>query len=283
MRRRLTILCTFFSIIISHLGAEIHHCANTSEVLPFFDKITPNTLVIFDIDDTLITKSDKILRPIGNDHRTFYYFRLVQKFQFDHILYLVSLVELNARTQLVEYTWPSIIADLQAKTPFVMGHTAAPPGRMGVFKSFPRARHTTLKSFGIDFSPIKQYYPNIHLTELNHIPDSSPMFYAGTLYSHDYSKGEALATLLKHYDWQPDLVIFVDDLLNNLRSVEKELNKLKIPVLGIHYEESQLYNDTIDLNIAEIQYEYLVDQQQWLNDQEATQLLESKKSLDEAI
>lgn len=270
-------LIGFIASIISILGninAEIYHCTKMEEILPHFNEMTGNSMAVVDLDDTLVTKADKALRPVGNDLRTGYYFRMMQRFRFDHLLYLVSLVEKQAKPELVDSSWPSVIAHLQEITPLVIAHTAAPPKKVGIFESFPQQRKELLHTFGIDFSPAKEIFQDVELLELNHIPYVSPVIFNGMLFSENYAKGEALVTLLKHYHVKPDLVVFVDDTYNNLRSVERELKKLGIRFIGIHYEEETLFNDTIDEPITEVQYYYLVEKEQWLSDEEARVILE---------
>lgn len=263
-----------FVCIFSNISAEIYHCKTIQEVLPYLEQTTPNTLVVFDIDDTLIAKKDKVLRPAAKDYHMGCYFKLIQKVKFDHIVHLISIVEKYAQPLLVDDAWPSIISDLQKITPYVMAHTAAFPKKMGIFDSFPEVRHQLLNSLGIDFSLISPTFADAELTSLDHIPNVHPVFYSGMLFSENYAKGEALGAFLSHYGFTPEKVIFVDDHTNNLRTVEKELNKRGIPFTGIHFEETNLFSDTYDEDIAAVQYHYLVEKLEWKNDEEAAVILE---------
>lgn len=284
MRNLFSVLCTLLCIGSCLGGAEpkqpknqtIQHYDSIEQFLPVFDQVTSKTMVVFDLDDTLITKTDKSLRPPANYVRTGYYFRLVQRYSFDHILHLVSIVEEFCQPELVSPLWPQVIQSLQSKTPLVIAHTAAPPKQLGLFDFFPAVRERLLKTFDIDFSSAREQFPDAELTQLNHIPDVSPVMHAGMLFSENYSKGEALVVLLKHYDIKPELVIFVDDQLNNLKQTEKELAKLGIPFVGIHYEEKSLFEDTFDADIAEIQFYNLVEHEKWLDDEAARIVLETE-------
>lgn len=275
MRSLLYIFSAFFCIF-GQLHAEIHHCKTIQEVLPYLEQTTPNTLVVFDLDDTLITKTDKVLRPPAKDYHMGCYFKLIQKVKFDQIVHYISIIETTAQPELVDPSWPSIIADLQKITPYVMAHTAAFPKKMGIIENFPEFRHQLLAALGIDFSPVSAIYPNVELTELDHIPNVHPVFHAGMLFSENYAKGEALGTFMNHYKVTPEKVIVVDDLTNNLRTIEREMNKRGIPFVGIHFEEQNLFNDTYDEDLAAVQYHYLVEKEVWKNDQEAAILLETE-------
>ncbi|MFA6914987.1 MAG: DUF2608 domain-containing protein [Parachlamydiales bacterium] len=281
--RSLLYFFSAFICIFSGINAEIHHCKTIQEVLPHFEQTTANTLVIFDLDDTLITKTDKVLRPAAKDYHMGCYFKLIQKVKFDHIVYLISIVEKFAQPELVDASWPSIIADLQKITPYVMAHTAAFPKKMGIFENFPEARKQVLNALGIDFTPISSHYSDAELKELGHIPNVHPVFYSGMLFSENYAKGEALGAFISHYGSTPDRVIFVDDHTNNLRSVEKELTKRGIPFTGIHFEESTLFSDTYNEDIAAIQYYYLVEKNEWKNDEEAAHILDTDGVPDEPV
>lgn len=48
-------------------------------------------------------------------------------------------------------------------------------------------------------------------------------------------KGIALRTIIEKSSYKPDTVIFVDDKLSNIESVEQELKPLGIIVIGVHY------------------------------------------------
>jgi hypothetical protein len=80
-----------------------------------------------------------------------------------------------------------------------------------------------------------------------------------------------LNRLLDWLDWTPEQVVLIDDGKNHIESVKKELERRGIPFLGFLYIPRDL--DPIDEKVAEIQYKTIINQKQWLSDEESKRLL----------
>lgn len=75
----------------------------------------------------------------------------------------------------------------------------------------------------------------------------------------------------------PEQVILVDDGEKNLESVQAELTRRAISFLGFLYIPKDI--DPIDEKVAELQYKTILDQKEWISDQEAKKLLSTDHSI----
>jgi hypothetical protein len=72
----------------------------------------------------------------------------------------------------------------------------------------------------------------------------------------------------------PDKVVFIDDLLGNLQSVEYSLGQLGVSdVMAFHFLGADTISNEVDMDVAELQFKTLVEREEWLNDSLAHALL----------
>ena len=74
---------------------------------------------------------------------------------------------------------------------------------------------------------------------------------------------------LDKIQWTPKNVIFIDDKMSHLTSVETALNKTKIPFQGYQYKGVEKLPGELDMQVAESQFAYLRKNHKWLSDSEA--------------
>ncbi len=124
------------------------------------------------------------------------------------------------KIELVDADTPLVIACLQqGKTPLI-GLTCQPCKRAD-------AQHEELLSVSIDLSinPIQ---------ERNRTPLRN--YRHGILFcGASGDKGKILRTFLAEVYFRPELIVFIDDTLENLQSVESAAEVLGIPFVGLHY------------------------------------------------
>lgn len=184
-----------------------------------------DTLVIFDIDNT-------IARPptdLGSDQ---WFYALWNKLVglgyseqeiIDLLVPLQTYIEQYTRLVPVEPQTVQIINDLHAKGITVIALTTRSVQR----------HHTTvelLDQLGVLFTPTTPHEFPIPY------PDGKCGFFAdGIIFSGQCDKGELLTLWLKRMGHQPKKIIFIDDKMKNIQSVEKALHKLNYPVIGIRY------------------------------------------------
>ena len=151
--------------------------------------------------------------------------------------------------------------------------TAAPIGSFGSIEDTVAHRIQELEAKGINLGHAFPDMATLVLHEFNH-GKNSPTFRQGVILSHRFPKGEVLATFLKRLHWEPRRLIFIDDLLPNVESVENSLRKSGIEELQCwHYTAAERYQKEVDLAVADLQVRTLVEKGVWLSDEEAAAAL----------
>lgn len=239
---------------------------------PFFtvcEDFTEKSLVIFDVDRVLIEPRDAIMR-LANQRMLW---ELRHKYgahlTSDQMADISSIVSLQESTALVDPLAIAFINHIKQRNIPIIGLTATSTGSFGKIPSVPDWRIDDLARFGISFSTSFESQPPFALTQLNE-KGISPIFKNGILFTGGYSKGDVLEAFLDSVGFIPDKVLFADDLLYNLVSVESSLADMGTKhVLAFHYLGADKIPNTIDPEVAEFQIKTLLEQEQWLSDDEA--------------
>lgn len=231
-------------------------------------------LVVFDMDEVLIVAIDAILHFKVEHLRKKLHANYLAHLPEDQLNHLFSHIWKNAKTTLVEPEIPSLIAALQAKGIKVIVLTAAPVGSFGTIEDTMALRILELAEKGIDLSLA---FPELATLVLHEFKKgkSSPTFRQGVILSHRFPKGKVLSSFLKRVKWKPRRLIFIDDLLTNVESVEMSLSKRGIDLQCWHYTAAERHQKEVDMAVAELQIRTLVEKGVWLSDEEAAAALMS--------
>jgi len=90
------------------------------------------------------------------------------------------------------------------------------------------------------------------------IPAPEMCFYKyHTIFSGNNDKGEALFTFLDMINYHPDCIIFLDDKLYNVESVEKAATTRDVAYIGIRYSGCDELVKNFDYKKAEQQFQAL--------------------------
>lgn len=284
MRSLYSIFLSLF-LVASHLQAVIIPVSSIEHLYDEMKTYDENTLVIFDVDDTLITPQDVILRPKGRHLRRFVVNTLSQsnKEKFlERKDYITSSVLLQRKIQLIEEFTPHLVNALQKNGIKVIALTAISAGRLGLIPSVEDWRINELAQFGYNFDGI--FEDTIFFKELSDLPPikvygnevlntSQPVYKKGIIFSGITPKGNALKEFLELIKWKPQLVVFVDDHLIFLESVEKNMQSLGIDFIGYHYDAAEKLPGDLDESVAKIQFDYVMETGLWLSDDEARALM----------
>jgi hypothetical protein len=168
----------------------------------------------------------------------------VQGLSLHERLLVPNLVLVDYSSLLIESQIPAILDDLKQKNIKVIALTAAMTGTLkGV--QIEQKRCDELKRLGIDFSSSFESHSSFYLHELKSFQGRFPMFYHGILLTNGdarkgdeiNNKGEVLIAFLKRINWFPKKILFVDDKIDHLKSVEKSLTDLdpSIAFTGVEY------------------------------------------------
>jgi hypothetical protein len=240
-----------------------------------------HSLVLFDVDETLIVPKDAILSPRGR--------HLSRKLMVEILGnpaivppgkypegFLLGRVLTTAQFAIVEPQCLTVIQELQNRGIPVIALTAAEAAQMGEIEDFADFRVNQLREFGFDF---RGTFPKTDSLKLAKSSEKKfhPLFKSGVLFSSDHPKGEVLKQFLSELQLFPKKVVFVDDRLDFLQSVEGAMNELGIEFIGFHYTAAEKLSPALDENLAEFQARYLAQHGRWLSDDEARKSLSEQR------
>ena len=246
------------------------------------------TLVIFDVDSTLIVPKDMSLRDRWADYGTktrevldglLEEEPLARKYNEEVLMpeyafppRMITAALMQAKQEIIDPKSVTLIESLAHRGVKTIALTAAHTGPLGVMPAMEDWRVDHLKSLGYDFS---RAFPESNLLSFPEIQEaqSTPIFKQGILFSSTQPKGEVLAHFLKQINWMPKKIIFVDDNLSYVQSVGMTMSALGVEVIGFYYTAVDSLSKTLDLKLCELQFRHLIERGEWLSDKEAADLL----------
>lgn len=224
-----------------------------------------HTLILFDIDDTLLDS------PISLNSGPWitYYWKNVPKLlpkKMPVIEELMWYVSKFIPSIAVDASTAPLISTCQ-KHPLMtpLAFTARP-----IYKKKIDGIKVTadqLLNVNIDFS----------LTNSPACLRKHPAFHAGIIFTSGKMKGEFLQHFLNSTGYLPSRILFIDDKLDQIQSVETAMQKTGIRVDCFWYKRAASNRPTFNLQLANIQLEYLLKYDLVLNDEIAWILMANEK------
>ncbi|MCF7852526.1 MAG: DUF2608 domain-containing protein [Simkaniaceae bacterium] len=239
MFRYILMLCLFSIGLMNGRIIEI------KEMKEAFQEIDQDTLIIFDIDNTLIEP----IQELGNDQWFRHRIRVHELHgsssddALERALAEWMSVQCITEVKLVEPGIDQLIQDLQNKGHMMLGLTTRGLG-MATRTAY------QLQSLGIDLSksvPSKEDY----LFENGH----SCLFRHGIIFTANSHKGNALEKLLTHLKLTPKKIIFINDKYSHMIPVDEKCEELKIPFIGYRYSYLDHKVENFQSDVADLQFE----------------------------
>ncbi len=249
-------------------------------------KDSATLLYIFDVDETLITYKDLLLREDnresseGKKLQSYFNENCKKPNDAAYGQYIWSQIFLQAHKILIEPEVKNIIARLQKQGVFVIGLTRLLTGKFGSIPRLEDWRYAQLVSFDIDFSKTSPL-SNFVFKELESKEAKHPILFKGILLTDHYSKKETLQRFLKEFKlvkgYLPKKIIYMDDTLSYLEEVQDLCKSLGIGFIGYHYLGSKSLPGKFNLELAKEQINHLLTQEAWISDAQAGEILERTK------
>ena len=225
---------------------------------------------MFDVDHVLIMPTH------DDDFRHSYREQLLQqiksRYSNKHFRFLESLIISAKKYHLVDLNVLNILGYLKDYQIPTIALTALSTGKFGRITKMEDLRIVNLKNMGIDFtklSTIKDHILADKLAGTNMIfPDcvGVPMLKAGIIFTAGVNKGVVLEYILDKIRYYPKTIIFIDDDLHNLQSLEKLCIKLQIIFYGFHYQAVSLMPlPFVNEDLETLRFKLLEQEGVWLN------------------
>ncbi len=218
---------------------------------------SPGTLILFDIDDTIIAMPDRLDFSLPFRLRVFWHFpQFIYASKWEQVY---SKLWQQAQFMLVEPIVVQLIDELKSRGCIVLGLTSMESGAYGVIDNMPEWRFNTLAGLGIEFS---QQFGDYTFTNLASYRNNYPVLYKGILCANQQPKGDVLRAFLEHSCLRPDKIIFFEDSMTSLQSVGAVCDKLGIPVELYHYMGAEKFEKQSNPNRVLEQVTALVNSSQ---------------------
>jgi hydroxymethylpyrimidine pyrophosphatase-like HAD family hydrolase len=181
---------------------------------------------------------------------------------------LYCLTASKAKWRLVDPDIIDIFTRLKERQIPSIALTSIYTGKFGNIEKLEDWRIKHLHDLGFDFVNLTPIKEEILLYELEE-QDGVPMLKSGVILTAQIDKGKTLEYILRHNNYYPKTIIFIDDMLNNLESLERLSSKLKIKFHGLHYTAvSNMPIPVINKQIEKLRFQILEKEHKWLNHQE---------------
>jgi len=238
-----------------------------NDIAQVFTYEKENTLFVFDLDNTLVETA----QYLGSDQ---WFSHQVEKFiseghtrkeASEKYVPLLFEIQKKSSARAVDSKIPSLLGAMQKKQVPMFVLTA---------------RNPLLAELTIaQLAQLKINFPYaVHKKDIFHFPKmNNSLFYHGILFCGDgIDKGELLVEFLKEMDKMPHRVVFIDDKMHHVLSIEKALAKLNIDYVGIRYSGSDERFKNLDRRIADVQFDLF---NKILSDEQALQLLKMQDAV----
>ena len=215
----------FFSFVLFSAYTLQGEIIETKDIYDLPKYLEKDMLVIFDIDNTLIEP----VQEVGSDQ---WFKSRIDKYEFQNYSSSVALelalkewraVQYLTNVKVLQKGTAEMVADLQSKGIPAMGLTTR--GMEMCVRAIEQ-----LESVKIDLSktaPSKQ--------EAYFFNERGVFFTEGVLFTQNTHKGEALRKYLASIDYRPSSILFINDKLSDIKSVEQMCNEDSIKFIGIRY------------------------------------------------
>lgn len=255
-----------FTLIASLLSAEIIETRRFSDVLTH---VTEDTLVLLDIDDTLLLPKQTLGSDVWFCHRWDQLKKsgLSVEDALEKALAEWEAIRHLTEVKLVEEGSDLVVKELQAKGGVVMCLTT-----QGLALTTRTIQQ--LKKLNIDLSesgPSKDecYF----LNDREKLERKEGVLYRkGILFTAGSKKGKALLGLFSRLGITPKHVLFINDKLSHLKDVEEDLNQAGIAFTGLRYAIGDERVKNFNPQITDIQWLNSTFEQ-ILSDEDAARLI----------
>ncbi|SCA63850.1 Uncharacterized protein SCG7086_BG_00070 [Chlamydiales bacterium SCGC AG-110-P3] len=241
MYRIATTFLLAISFVINTVDANIIETQYMNELL---NHVTPQTLIIFDIDNTIMRPKQQLGSDQWFQHRKTVHINagLTKSEALEKALAEWMSVQSVTAVQLAEEQTREIITSLQAQGYTVMGLTTRGLGH---------ATRTILQlgSLNINLATTAPAQEDIFFNN-----GRGTLFRKGILFTAASDKGTALEKFLHLTNYKPEAIIFINDKASHIAPVERYCQEAGIPFTGLRYGHLDNWVTSFRKDTAAIQW-----------------------------
>lgn len=227
-------LLMFFLCFIHASWGEIQQVSHWSPIQQSIENSPNETWVVFDVDNVLLVLEEPILHPAHKKLFSSYATRLFEKLDHESLMELWGVLFSSVQPRLIDPKVFEVLSLIEEKKMPSFALTNCGTGKVGCIEHFEDWRIKHLQNLGIQFEKLSPYNGELMLKELAW-KKGTPIFKQGVIFACYRDKGVVFSTVLDALKKQPKALIFIDDKLENLKSVEATCLKRDIQFLGFEY------------------------------------------------
>ncbi|WP_395477527.1 DUF2608 domain-containing protein [Rickettsia endosymbiont of Pantilius tunicatus] len=250
--------------------SKINKIHDFKEVIEAIEKADETYLVLFDVDEVIVMDSDE--SRLTHDYRKVLVNDIEKRLTIEQCKLLMSVVLKDRKARFVNNDILTIFALLKEKNIPAMGLTKLPTGKFGIIEDMIKWRGQELTLLKVNLQELSPLNDEIIIKDFN-AGYGDPILKDGIIYTAEYDKGAVLEYVLQKTNYSPKSIIFIDDIEENLLSLQEICSKLKINYQGFEFMGSAIVPEP-DLNeqLEKIRFEVLEKELKWLTDEELKKL-----------
>ncbi|WP_425360824.1 DUF2608 domain-containing protein [Candidatus Tisiphia endosymbiont of Ceraclea dissimilis] len=237
-----------------------------------FEKINGSSLVLINIDDTIVTPKSNMFR-YANPYGGFIEELVALKKYRSNIDEVIAKLLLQRQVMLVEANWSKFIDKLKSSGALVFGFTKINPACRRI-ENYEEWQYEQLSRLGIKFT---NKVNNKEILKFDETDKKSPIFYKGIIFTDALNKAQALYEFMRITNILPDNIIIFENKRSELKHIDNFLKTVDLDYYGIEYLAVTKLKGTAQDNIVKLQQEVLLKTGKWLEDDEAKQFIENNK------
>lgn len=267
------IQCMLVILLACYSHAQLIHTTYSIDapIVQDLVKISdPGTIILINIDQTIITSKSKMFRYNNNPYRTFIQDLIFNTKNTPVLNKALSTFLRHRQVMLVEPAIPDFIEKLKNTGALVFGLYQTTIDERKVIKNSEEWHYQELQSLAINFTERVNNKDIIILGPKN----SHTLFYKGILFTGALSKDGALIELMRVTNIVPRKVIVFDCNIEDLRRAIYSLRLFDIEYYPIQYLAERKLEGIPNADIVRLQQDSLILNNVWLEDDEAEKLLQ---------
>jgi len=269
------LLSVFF--ICGILNADIYQSSNLLPIEEALEEAGQDTLVIFDIVDTLITCDEPLFHSKNKNAFGKVSDEFFQNMSKERVDELMTTILNERKTSLVDSKILDLLDIVREKDLKVLLVTSCGTGKYGLIDKMEDWRIRQLELLGLHFEDMS--IKDEKWFDTMQGPHGIPLLKKGVVFTAKMDKAIVLEELFKTKLLKPKSIIFVDDQLKNLSSVEAFCKKRGVSFLGFEYTAvKERAVQKVDEKLIEIQLNILLNEGQWVTSEEAAETFNDEQS-----
>lgn len=270
INRALLNLLLYLIIPISSYGQIIPtYSVDSVTMKDLLLKIDQNSLVLIDIDNTIITPKSQLFRYNNNPYINFTQNLYSFAINDPSVNNVIAQLMQQRQMMLVEEGWINFINQMKKQGATVLGlqEVTIP---CNLIENYEGWLYTLLYGFNINFT---SKINDKDVFRFDQHDASAPIFYLGIIFTGNNSKVKSLIEFLKIISKVPTKIIVFANNKKDLKDIDSYLRNIDIEYYGIEYLGWQQLQGSPDAQVVKLQQSTLLNTGQWLEDDVAAKIL----------